>query len=268
MTADPPAAQRAFDRVGAAIESRVLENPVLAWMRETNRRELLASFAPGSRLLEIGCGTGADAEFLADRGYRVVATDVSGEMVSAARRRVAARGLDGQVSIRQGRVFDLGKELRAEGGPPLDGAYANFSLTYEESLRDVAAEVASLCRPQSVFVFTLPNRLAASVPALALIRGRPREVLERWRADRYLDVRGIRVRVRDYRVGSVRSALTPEYALVDFRALPAFMPSSFLYDASRDRWWRELRRLDDRWDRSFPWRHLGETTWFRAVRRG
>ncbi|MCK9303791.1 MAG: methyltransferase domain-containing protein [Bacteroidales bacterium] len=56
-------------------------------------RLLLWYLPPSARILEIGCGTGRDAAFLADNGFDVVATDASAEMMAHCRR-LPAPGLD------------------------------------------------------------------------------------------------------------------------------------------------------------------------------
>lgn len=48
-------------------------------------RLLLAHLPPGGRLLEIGCGAGRDAVFLAEHGFAVVAADASAAMLDQAR---------------------------------------------------------------------------------------------------------------------------------------------------------------------------------------
>src|ERR1700734_3972137 len=54
--------------------------------------ELSRTFRSGDRVLEIGCGTGVDACFLAERGMKVVACDSSPAMIQVAARRVREMG--------------------------------------------------------------------------------------------------------------------------------------------------------------------------------
>lgn len=258
----------AFNRVGAEIERRVEENPILDWMRRTSRRELVATFPPGAALLEIGCGTGADAVFLAERGRRVAAIDISDRMVELAEERARARGVGASVRTWRGRLEELRRALATSGWAPFDGVYANFSLTYEGSLRTVALTLRELTKPDAEFVFTLPNRLCLTAPALATIRGRGRDLFERFREPRYLSIRGVSVPSRAYSPTAVRRALVDVFDVRVVRGLPVFMPPPLLFDPARERLCRDLRRLDDRWSRSFPWRYLGETTLYRARRKG
>ena len=50
----------------------------------------LAGLETGSRVLEIGCGTGLATVLLAERGYRVVALELGADLAAVARRRLAA----------------------------------------------------------------------------------------------------------------------------------------------------------------------------------
>jgi SAM-dependent methyltransferase len=51
--------------------------------------ELFAGLGPGSRILEVGCGTGQATIDLAVRGYAVVAVEMGAELAAIARRRLA-----------------------------------------------------------------------------------------------------------------------------------------------------------------------------------
>lgn len=60
--------------------------------RPQAREQYLASFRSlrqGSRVIDVGCGTGHDASFLAQLGLEVVAVDISPEMCQLARKRLS-----------------------------------------------------------------------------------------------------------------------------------------------------------------------------------
>src|SRR6266540_2779195 len=56
----------------------------------------LFDWIAGGRVLEIGCGLGADLEQIARRGSKVVGIDLTPECVSLAERRFELRGLRGK----------------------------------------------------------------------------------------------------------------------------------------------------------------------------
>jgi SAM-dependent methyltransferase len=68
--------------------------------------EALGNPAPG-RALDVGCGTGRDAVYLAKRGWRVTGVDFAERALTKARERAAAEG--GDVQWVEGDVGELGK---------------------------------------------------------------------------------------------------------------------------------------------------------------
>ncbi|MFN8447316.1 MAG: class I SAM-dependent methyltransferase [Anaerolineae bacterium] len=71
-------------------------------------------------ILELGCGTGEDALYLAGRGVRVTATDASPAMLAVARAKTADQPL----------VFVQPLDLNALPAdfPAFDGVFANFGV--------------------------------------------------------------------------------------------------------------------------------------------
>ena len=268
MPYDEATPRAAFNQVGETIDATAVQNPVNAWMRRASRRELLATFPAGSALVEIGCGTGADAVFLAERGYRIAALDISDRMVDLARERVAAQELERTVLVWRGRLDDVADELGRLRWCPFDGAYANFSLAYEESLRQVAETVRRLLKPGARFVFTLPNKLCLAELAVALARLRIRGVLARFREPRCVTIRDRTVRVHVYTPARVRRILEGLFEIEGTAGVPVFMPPPSLYHPAFERLRANLQLFDDHLAARFPWRLLGETTLFKVRKVG
>lgn len=134
-------AVRAFDALAPVFDARFAEWKSVAAQRRAVRRELLAAFAEGASLLELGGGTGEDALFLAERGRSVLVTDGAPAMVERVRQKARAAGLEGRVSAEAVALEDLDDWARARGGPssgpPFDGAFSNFA-----SLNCVAGHAA------------------------------------------------------------------------------------------------------------------------------
>jgi ubiquinone/menaquinone biosynthesis C-methylase UbiE len=79
---------------------RARQATVLAWIDEL-------ALAPGSRVLEIGCGAGFLAVALAQHGLRVYAIDSTEAMIEQARRYAAASGVAQALSLDIGDVYTL-----------------------------------------------------------------------------------------------------------------------------------------------------------------
>ena len=81
-----------------------------------------ARFRPGFRILEMNCGTGEDAQWLAARGMQVLATDISPRMIEVSRRKLASAPENQAVQFLTLSWEQLGT-LEAE---PFDGMLSNF----------------------------------------------------------------------------------------------------------------------------------------------
>jgi ubiquinone/menaquinone biosynthesis C-methylase UbiE len=83
----------------------------------------LQYFSPGQRLLELNCGTGTDAVFLAQQGRKVLATDSSPQMIRETRKKIQSTHLNDLASAEVLSYLDL----RDLGNETFDGAYSNMA---------------------------------------------------------------------------------------------------------------------------------------------
>ncbi len=85
-------AARAFDAVAPVYDSEFGRNPIGLYFRHVVQERLRLLFPRGARVLDLGCGTGEDALFLASLGVEVHGIDVSPAMIEQARQKAARRG--------------------------------------------------------------------------------------------------------------------------------------------------------------------------------
>ena len=103
--------------------------------------------APG-RALEIGCGTGTNAVWLAERGFTVTAVDFAETAISAARERAAGAG----VSVEWAALDFLNDEIP---GGPFDFVFDRgcFHVFDEADVQATfARRVADLLRPEGMWL--------------------------------------------------------------------------------------------------------------------
>ncbi len=86
---------------------------------------LTRAFSSGDNVLELNCGTGEDAFFLARRGISVTACDASTAMIGVAQRR---RSLEASTTNLEFRVL-ANEDLHQVQGDIFDGAFSDFSGT-------------------------------------------------------------------------------------------------------------------------------------------
>ncbi len=119
--------------------------------KEPYLRELRGLVAPGARLLDYGCGIGADGLRLLERGYRVEFADFANPSVAFLRWRLAARGLAAP-------VHDL------DGAPVPGGFDAAYAFDVIEHVEDPFALLAALEARAALVVVNLLEPAAGDPP--------------------------------------------------------------------------------------------------------
>jgi anaerobic magnesium-protoporphyrin IX monomethyl ester cyclase len=104
----------AFSRAGTRYDALRHDNPHLTRLREKVYATVERHVVRGARVLELNAGTGIDAIELAQRGYRVHATDIAPGMLARIRDKVARNGLEHAVSVQDCSLLEL---ERVTGGP-------------------------------------------------------------------------------------------------------------------------------------------------------
>jgi SAM-dependent methyltransferase len=211
-------------------------------------KELEKTFHPGQRVLELGCGTGVDACFLAQQGVTVFACDASPQMIAVAQRRV--RGMRG-IGADSVRLHLLRAEevigLREQG--PFEGAFSNFGvLNCVETLRPLATDLATLLRPGAPALLCLMGPCCAWEIAWYLAQGKPRKAFRRLRragvTARLTDQDTVRVHYPSVR--SIARAFSPEFRLKSVKGIGVTVPPSYVepWTARFPRWFELSVQVD------------------------
>ena len=160
--------QRAFDSVAVDYDRSNAGNPVLCAMRRRVIDTIVAHTPEGGRILDLGCGPGADEETLLRAGYSVTAIDWSAAMVDVTRTRLARAGFCGRVDVHHLGIQDLDRL------PPavFDTVCSNFGpLNCVPSLADAAPLIADRVRRGGRFIASVIGRVCPWEMALYAGRG-------------------------------------------------------------------------------------------------
>ena len=209
----------AFDAVAGSFDAAFDPWLSVAAQRAAVREELLAAFAAGTSLLEIGGGTGSDAAWLIGRGREVFLTDASPAMVEQAKRKI---GLPAEAIAAEQLGELVGRGVR------FDGAYSNFAaLNCVTDLAPVGKALAGLVRPGGKVLLVVFGCLCPGEVVTEAVRGRPRNCFRRLRSDLVgATLRGRRFTVRYHRRAAIERAMAPGFRLVGRTAIGLFVPPS------------------------------------------
>jgi SAM-dependent methyltransferase len=196
-------------------------------------RELLRVFQPGQRVLELNCGTGIDAVFLAQRGVRVLACDIAPRMIELARQRVADANLQENISLRILPTENL-SALRNE--PLFDGVFSNFSgLNCVEDLSALANDLASLLKPGARTVFSLMGRFVPWEVAWFLAHGNAKTAFRRLLNATTSSREPATLKIQHPSVEDLEHLFAPSFRLLRWKGVGITVPPTYL-----ERWARRV----------------------------
>jgi SAM-dependent methyltransferase len=224
---DPHAeTSRAFDGVAAIYDGPFGNNSVVQWMRAHLWRAVDRALAPGSRLLDLGCGTGLDAAHFAARGHTVLAIDSSPEMVRRTVARAEQLGLSGRIAAREVGIH----ELERLTGERFDGIYSDLGpLNCVPDLAPVADACATFLPVGAPLIASVMGRFCPWETAYYCARLHPRRAFLRLsRGAVPVGLNGRTVWTSYYSPGEIASAFSRGFELESCRALGLFLPPPYL----------------------------------------
>src|SRR5258708_10830307 len=136
----------AFDHIGARYDVEFTNTELSRWFRRRVWERLVVLFKPGDHVIELGCGTGEDAIWLAKRGVHVIAGDGSQAMIDETARKARVEGVDSLIETRLLDFADASNwTLESQA---FDGAYSNYgALNCTGDWRTIGGQPAPPIRP-------------------------------------------------------------------------------------------------------------------------
>lgn len=247
----------AFSRTAPTYDAFGAGHPHLDRMRAKVYAHLEGIVPPPARLLELNAGTGVDALALAERGYRVHATDIAPGMLERLRARAMRPDALGRITVQPCSFLELGS---VEGGP-YDAVFSDLGgLNCVPDLRPVVAGLASVLKPGGTVTWVLmPPICLWELATIATGQvGLASRRLRRHGVTAHLE--GRQFEVSYFSPREVVAAFGAAYELLAIEGLSVITPtaeSKRLAIAHR-RTYAALAWLDDRLSRRAPFRGWGD----------
>lgn len=148
----------------------------------SRQMEVLRQLLPdlqGKKVLEIGAGTGRVTHYLAKAGARVLATDISCEMLDMAKQRLSGHSFGQRIEFRQLNIFDPSIKLADYDYVIALNVLSRLSNP-EAAIMNIAKSISPECR--FLFSFNCLSSVLLPFALLVNIRGKSvsRDVTSRW----------------------------------------------------------------------------------------
>lgn len=145
----------AFDAIARDYDTYDNKNEILAWMRNVVHKVYVNTLKPGSKILELNCGTGIDALFFAHNNMQVYATDISPRMISIVNDKIKSSGAKNIIGAEALSFSEINKVNEAG----FDAVVSNFGgLNCINDFNKLSESLHSKLKPGGKFIVIVMNR--------------------------------------------------------------------------------------------------------------
>ena len=236
--------ETAFDTVAHRYDHSFSETPLGRLLRQRVWQRLASTFRSGEEVLELACGTGEDAVWLARQGVQVTATDASPEMVAIARRRAQAASLADRIAVYPISLQQIsaGRASLAPRHGVYDGVFSNFGgLNNIRRWAKLAQALAGLVRTGGAVFLVVMGPICPWEIGWHLLHGDRRRAFRRLDGEATAAVGETTVTVWYPSARRLRRAFSPWFRHLRTESLGFWLPPSY------------LGHLVARWPRLFAW---------------
>lgn len=269
-TSSPYKHEAPFDAVAGRYDADFTATELGRRKRQIVRNYLERNIREHWRVLELNCGTGEDARWLSERTENVLATDISGGMLSVAQQKIEAAGKQNVAFLRMG-IEDLWKP----GSAGINDRDDTFNLVFSDfdglnCVQDLSPLPGSLHRilekeGHAIFVFMSGFCLVET--AAHLLKGRFSDASARFRQEVRAD--GLQVNIGNgvsmntwFHSTSVllRYFRSAGFRIVAVRGVGLITPPTSMRDAYNRhlKLFRRLHGLEDLLSPLYPLNRMGD----------
>ena len=249
----------AFNRQSDIFDEIYAQNITVAYKRERTRSHLERFLKIGDTLLELNAGTGQDAVYFAQKGFRVDATDISAGMLAQLRKKVAAYQLNDLITTRQLSFTEL-DTLSVE--EPYDAIFSNFGgLNCTDNLDRVLLSFDRLVKKRgTVTLVVMPPFCLWDF--LMVLKGDFKVAFRRLFAQKgaKAHIEGVHFLCWYYTPAYIIDTLKHSFDVVSLEGLCTVVPPSYLenFPKKHKTLYNFLIKWENKWKAIAPFKYIGD----------
>lgn len=251
--------REAFDLQAESFDNLYGSNKIIQYKRRRVREHLSKYLKQESKILELNCGTGEDATYLASQGHYVHATDHSEEMLKILREKTVLQQLTDRITNE--RISFTNLEHLFDRGP-YDHIFSNFAgLNCTGNLQKVLSSFDHIIKPGGYVTLVLLPKFCLW-ESLLLFKGKWRTAFRRVTSGRS----GSKAKIDDrkfrcwyYNPSFVINHLQ-NFKLVSIEGMCTIVPPSYIenFPEKYPHAFRFLLRWEDKLKTAWPFRNIGD----------
>ncbi len=225
-----------FDSAAAHYRGDFDENPLALHQRSLMHSRLQKVITKGIRVLELGCGTGEDAIWMASLGAEVLATDASPEMIGVLRSKMDSSNSYNSIDAR---ILKMPEPFPLPDAS-VDLVFSNFgalNCLSPGALQMVLAECSRVLVPEGCVIFAVMPRFCLWECVYFMITVRPQLAFRRITpGPKQVKYHGAKIETYFYGPSQLRGMMRKSFTCISFRPMGLAAPFPGLLKL-----WKNLR---------------------------
>lgn len=251
MSANGVKVSEAFSKQSAVFDGLYRENRLSEYLRAQFRNEIIQHLKPQSRILELNCGTGMDALWLAQRGHHILATDNAQGMIDRLTEKLESTATEGRIEAQRLSYHQLD---RLPAGQKFDHIISNFGgLNCTDDLADVLRQFSGLLNEGGKVTLMIMPRVCPWELLMAF-KGKFRTAFRRFRKKTPAHIEGVHFLCYYYNPRYVIKSLQHDFKVVTLKGVFITVPPEFYQNFVEryPRLFRLLSSIDAKISRLYP----------------
>ncbi len=237
-----------FDHIASTYDASFTRTPIGQLQRKQvwNYLEKITLELKGLDILELNCGTGEDAVLFSEKGFNIVATDVSEEMLKVTQEKVQQYSMQHKISSQ---YLDLDSFDDSLFEKKFDLVFSNFgglNCISPEALKKLFDKIPSILTPEGRFIAVIMPKFCLWESIYFTFKFQFKNIFRRWTTGSVeAGLQGASVKTWYYRPGQVRS-WAPKFFQVSIKPIGLALPPSYLqqYFSKHKRFLWRLNKLE------------------------
>lgn len=228
--AHQPSQSSPFNRVADDYDRTFSQSPVGLMQRQCVHKFLAATvFGKSLNILEINCGTGDDAIWLAEKGHHVTATDASGQMLEVTKGKIESRALQSRIAAKQASFKEIKEHFQRSSYDLIFSDFGGLNCIPKDELQMLMNDVSCLLKPGGKFVAVIMGRRCLWERIYFLWKGKSGEAFRRNSNQPVKVLLGDEVQQTwYYSPGEIRVMSSTQFKLKKLKPVGIMIPPSYL----------------------------------------
>jgi ubiquinone/menaquinone biosynthesis C-methylase UbiE len=239
-----PQSALVFDQMAKEYDDVFTRSMIGRAQRDAVWSVLNKTFQSGDHILELNCGTGEDAFFLARNSISVTACDASEQMIQIASNRLRSEAPNASVKFN---LLPTERISELRSATMFDGVFSNFSgLNCVADLKQTAEDLATLLPPGAPLLVCLSTRFCIWETLWFLFHGKFRKAFRRYSGHATAKVGDLTVDVYYPTVHKLQKLFSPSFVMRSCMGVGVAVPPSYVetWIRSRPKLLSVLRAID------------------------